>query len=171
MHLDFRLTRDGAIVLLITNQGVVNVMRANPPSSAVLPLRGRGNCLAQTSSRRSRSGSLAGMRFCISARTSRTGRGALTFAGELIQAALRIERDEARKLKLEPDELPTGAMFGSVEIVDCIRNSKSKWAIQGQWNWLLKNPRVLVKPIPFEGALGFIRVPKRLHKGVRFRTA
>jgi hypothetical protein len=44
----------------------------------------------------------------------------------LIQASLQIEREEARKLKLDPDELRTGAIVGSVEIVDCVRNSKSK---------------------------------------------
>jgi hypothetical protein len=89
----------------------------------------------------------------------------------LIQASLKVEDEEARKLKLDPDELPTGAIVGSVEIVDCIRNSRSKWAIRGQWHWLLKNPRALAKPILLKGALGFIRVPGRLLKGTRFRTA
>ena len=87
----------------------------------------------------------------------------------LIQASLKVEREEARKLKLNPDELPTGAIVGSVEIVDCTRNSKSKWAIRSQWHWLLKNPRPLAKPIPLKGRLGFIRVPARLLKGARFR--
>ena len=50
----------------------------------------------------------------------------------LIQASLKIEREEALKLKLDPDELPTGAIVGSVEIVDCIRNSKSKSAAQAE---------------------------------------
>jgi hypothetical protein len=86
----------------------------------------------------------------------------------LIQASLKVERDEALKLKLDPDELPTGAIVGSVEIVDCIQNSKSKWAIRGQWHWILKNPRALARPIPFKGALGFIRVPDRILKGARF---
>ena len=62
----------------------------------------------------------------------------------LIQASLKVEEDEARDLKLDPDELSTGAIVGSVEIVDCVRNAKSKWAIRGQWHWLLKKPRVLV---------------------------
>ena len=88
----------------------------------------------------------------------------------LIQAGLRIERDEAHKLKLDPARLPTGVIVGSVEIVDCIRNSKSKWANRGQWHWILKNPRVLAKPIPFKGALGVMRVPNRLLKGARFRA-
>lgn len=86
----------------------------------------------------------------------------------LIQASLKVEEDEARELKLDPDELSTGAIVGSVEIVDCIRGSKSKWANRGQWHWLLKNPRVLAKPIPFKGKLGFIRVPDRLLRRARF---
>jgi hypothetical protein len=86
-----------------------------------------------------------------------------------IQASLTVERDEALKLGLDPNELPTGAIVGSVEIVDCVRGGKSKWAIRGQWHWILKNPRVLVKPIPFKGALGLPRVPDRILKGARFR--
>jgi hypothetical protein len=46
----------------------------------------------------------------------------------LIQASLRLEDDEVPKLKLDADELPTGAIVSSVEIVDCIRGSKSRWA-------------------------------------------
>ena len=88
----------------------------------------------------------------------------------LIQASLKVERDEASKLNLDPDDLPTGAIVGSVEIIDCMRGSKSKWAISGQWHWILKNARVVAKPIAFKGALGFIRVPDRLLKGARFRA-
>src|SRR5260370_36022058 len=88
----------------------------------------------------------------------------------LIQASLKVEEDEARELKLDPDELSTGAIVGSVEIVDRIRGSKSKWAIRGQWHGLLKNPRILAKPIPFKGALGFIRVPNPVLRSARFRT-
>ncbi len=73
-------------------------------------------------------------------------------------------------LNLDPDELPTGAIVGSVEIVDCVLNAKSKWANRGQWHWILKSPRILAKPIPFKGALGFMRVPNRLLKGAHLRT-
>jgi hypothetical protein len=86
----------------------------------------------------------------------------------LIQAGLKVERDECEKLGLDPKKLPTGAIVGSVEIVACVRNSKNKWAIRGQHHWMLKNPRVLAKPIPFKGALGFFRVPGRLLKNVHF---
>jgi hypothetical protein len=92
----------------------------------------------------------------------------------LIQASKTTTNDEraaARKLGLDSKGLVRGAIVGDVEIVGCVRNSKSKWAIRGQWHWLLKNPRFLVKPIPFKGALGFIRVPDRILRGARFRTA
>jgi hypothetical protein len=89
----------------------------------------------------------------------------------LIQASLTVtddERDAAKKLKLDIKELRRGYIVGSVEIVCCVDNSKSKWAIKGQWHWILENPRVLAKPILFKGALGFIKVPPKLLKNARF---
>ena len=38
------------------------------------------------------------------------------------------------------DELPFGAILGSVEIVDCVQNHPSLWAEKGVWNWVLANP-------------------------------
>jgi hypothetical protein len=87
----------------------------------------------------------------------------------LIQACLKIERDEAEELGLDPDELTNGAIVGSVEIVDCVKNSKSKWAIPGQWHWILEDPLVLAKPIPLKGLLGVIRVHPKVLKDARFR--
>ena len=89
----------------------------------------------------------------------------------LIQASLKVEKEDAVRLKLDPDKLPTGAIVGTVNIVGCAQNSKSKWAQPGQWHWLLENPRALTKPIPLKGKLGFIRVSDRLLKGARLRTA
>ena len=40
-----------------------------------------------------------------------------------------------------------GEIIGEVEIVDCIKNSKSKWAEKYCWNWVLKNPILYDKPI------------------------
>lgn len=91
----------------------------------------------------------------------------------LIQASLTTtdrEREAARTLDLDSESLMRGAIVGDVEIYGCVDNSKSKWAVAGQWHWLLKNPRVLTEPIPLKGALGFIRVPDRLTKRMRFRT-
>jgi hypothetical protein len=89
----------------------------------------------------------------------------------LIQASLKVEREDALRLRLDPDKLPTGMIVGAVDIVGCVQNSKSKWAEPGQWHWLLENPRVLAKPILFKGKLGFIRVQDRLLKGTRFLNA
>lgn len=57
----------------------------------------------------------------------------------LIQSSLTVEYREARTCGVDPDELTIGAIIGSVEIVDCVRNAKSPWAIRGQWHWILKS--------------------------------
>lgn len=87
----------------------------------------------------------------------------------LIQASLKVDRKEALDCKLDPGALDTGAIVGSVEIVDCIRNSKSRWANRGSCHWILKKPLELSKPIQFKGKLGIFYVPNRLLRGARFR--
>ncbi len=53
-------------------------------------------------------------------------------------------------------ELPQGAIIGSVEIVDCVRNHPSQWAEKGVWNWVLANPVMFDKPITgVKGKLSF----------------
>jgi hypothetical protein len=47
-----------------------------------------------------------------------------------------------------------GHIVGSVELVDCVQNSNSKWAEQGMWHWVLKNSVLLKEPIPARGSLG-----------------
>jgi len=92
----------------------------------------------------------------------------------LVQAAITVTREEreaAGKRGLDINDLPRGYIVGSVEIDDCVRNYKSEWAIKGQWHWVLKNPMVLVNPIPFKGALGFIKVPAKLLRNARFRKS
>ena len=39
------------------------------------------------------------------------------------------------------------AIIGSVEIIDCINDSKSIWAEPDQWHWILSNPVLFDKPI------------------------
>lgn len=50
------------------------------------------------------------------------------------------------------NELPFGAIIGSVEIVDCVQNHPSIWAEKGAWNWVLANP--VMFPEPITGAKG-----------------
>ena len=50
----------------------------------------------------------------------------------------------------------TSAIIGSVEIVDCVENHPSEWAIEGQYHWVLANPILFDKPIEnVKGKLGF----------------
>lgn len=37
----------------------------------------------------------------------------------------------------------TGAIIGSVELVDCVQNHPSIWAEKGVWNWVVKNQKIL----------------------------
>lgn len=51
-----------------------------------------------------------------------------------------------------------GHLIGTVEIVDCVLNSKSPWAIAGEWQYVLANPKALTKPIAHRGNVGFWKV-------------
>jgi hypothetical protein len=71
-------------------------------------------------------------------------------------------------------DLPCGCIVGVVDLVDCVRNSKSKWADREQWHWVLQKPRPL-NPVKCKGRLGLwmpspgiLRaLPNSLHKGKR----
>lgn len=56
-------------------------------------------------------------------------------------------------------KLPTSAIIGSVEIVDCVINHPSIWAekttITPIYNWVLANPISFDTPIPAKGKLSF----------------
>lgn len=54
------------------------------------------------------------------------------------------------------NELPFGAIIGSVEIVGCVQNHPSIWAEKGAWNWVLANPVMFPEPITgVKGKLSF----------------
>lgn len=48
-----------------------------------------------------------------------------------------------------------GCIVGSVEIVDCVQDSTSEWAEQGQWHWVCRNAKMFAQPIRnVKGRLG-----------------
>jgi hypothetical protein len=47
-----------------------------------------------------------------------------------------------------------GRIIGRVNLVDCVRNSKSLWAGKGMWHWVLRDPVPLKNPIQARGSLG-----------------
>lgn len=54
------------------------------------------------------------------------------------------------------EELPRGAIIGSVVIENCVWNHSSVWAEKGCWNWVLKDAILFDKPIlNVKGKLSF----------------
>jgi len=47
-----------------------------------------------------------------------------------------------------------GRVIGSVELVDCIRDSNSIWANDNYWHWVLRDPRPYSRSRPAKGQLG-----------------
>lgn len=46
---------------------------------------------------------------------------------------------------------PVGRVIGTVELVDCVRSSKSRWAEKGCFHWMLCNPVLLDRPVVCRG--------------------
>lgn len=56
----------------------------------------------------------------------------------------------------------TGAIIGSVEIIDCIKSSNSphrEWGNMYCYHWVLANPILFPEPIPAKGRLSFWDYP------------
>lgn len=83
----------------------------------------------------------------------------------LIQASAKVDQaayDQyvADGLDLPPvAELVTGAIIGKVEVVGCVENSDSPWAMPGHWHWQVTSPRAAAEPIPFTGQLALAKPP------------
>ncbi len=64
---------------------------------------------------------------------------------------------KASEMSLTCDNIPRGGIVGSVEIVDCVMHSDSRWFC-GSYGFVLRNPIVLPFQ-PCRGALGFFDAP------------
>ncbi len=77
-----------------------------------------------------------------------------------IHAGSYAHRDEADRAAAErglwvPEEpLPRGVILGCVELVDCVRESESPWAVPDMFHWLLRRPMLLERPVAHEGKPG-----------------
>ncbi|MES2395853.1 MAG: ASCH domain-containing protein [Bacteroidota bacterium] len=59
------------------------------------------------------------------------------------------------KMIMTVGEFNNSSIIGEAEIVDCIENSKSVWAVPGQWHWIIKNAVLYPHPIQnIKGKLG-----------------
>jgi hypothetical protein len=66
-------------------------------------------------------------------------------------------------IELDYNDLLLGGIVGMTEIVDCVRDSKSRWAQAHHWQYVLRNSR----PLPFtpwKGSLSITEAPPALLK-------
>lgn len=63
------------------------------------------------------------------------------------------------------DTWPLGAIIGEVDIVACVKDSKSTWAQKGYYHFVLENPKLYDFVIHCSGRLGFfppdVSIPAR----------
>lgn len=79
-----------------------------------------------------------------------------------VHAGLRPDLGpEVLRLMLSRHQTQYGAVIDTVEIIDCVRNANSPWALPRMWHWVLADARPLRRPIPFTGQQGFFDVPDR----------
>jgi len=67
--------------------------------------------------------------------------------------------DIARTIGRRPpplDEIPRGCIVGTVELVDCVENSRSKWAQDDAVHWVVRDP-IPCQTRPVKGMLGSSR--------------
>ena len=88
-----------------------------------------------------------------------------THRGRLwIHASLRFDQAAydaliAEGINLPPTEaLPRGALVGAVELLGCVRDSQSPWAVPGQWHWQMGRHWMLPQPIPMRGKQGLFPI-------------
>ena len=86
----------------------------------------------------------------------------------LIHAGMGLDREALDEWRDElPPRLPRGRVIARVELLDCVRDSRSGWAIQGQWHWVLSHPEPVPRAPIIRGRLGLFeltpggRVPTR----------
>lgn len=64
------------------------------------------------------------------------------------------------------EDMARGAIIGTVEIIDCVEDSKSIW-YTGYIGFVLKRPKKLPEPIICKGALKFWDVPKNIEARIK----
>lgn len=88
----------------------------------------------------------------------------------LIHASQKLDREalvDPRIIALSGDDLLVGHLIGIVTVLDCVRESSSRWAdAQSNWKILLSNARQLLHPVPYRGQLSLFNVSHRILRDV-----
>ena len=66
----------------------------------------------------------------------------------------------------DEDDLHLSAIIGTVDLIDVVERSRSKW-FGGPFGLVLANPRPLLRPISCKGGLGLWAVPENLLRSIR----
>lgn len=80
----------------------------------------------------------------------------------LIHASKQVDEEAMKLFHLENTYLPTGCIVGSVEIMDCVTKSTSRW-FSGPFGFVLKHPQKLT-PFKYKGQLNFFNVSEDILK-------
>ena len=83
----------------------------------------------------------------------------------LVHASKNINRAACEKHGLDPAELETGGIVGIAEIVNCVKDHRSKW-FEGPYGFVLRNRRPL-RFVKWTGSLGLRAAPARLTKKLK----
>jgi hypothetical protein len=98
-------------------------------------------------------------------------RGRIAIQASKTRTGVANEIEYAKRtygVTVDPETLVYGAVIGSVDLVDCVSNSKSKWHEEGAWGYVRKDPLAYPKPIPCSGQLGFFTRDDIAKKLARF---
>jgi hypothetical protein len=77
-------------------------------------------------------------------------------------------RPDSEGVELYPDvDGPLGAILGTVELLDVVDDSRSKWARPGCWHWLLDDPRPLSRAFKTPGQQSLWDLPKQCRRLLR----
>lgn len=71
---------------------------------------------------------------------------------EAVDMVRRFDPDLVRRMP-GPAEMVKGAIIGTVNMVDCVKQLESPWFF-GPWGFVLHNPVEFVEPIYVKGSLG-----------------
>ncbi len=75
-------------------------------------------------------------------------------------SSMLVRQREAGDLLDDPGEwfervpIHLGAIVATAKIVETLKGHDSAWAIEGQWQWVLEDVRMLPTPIPMRGRQG-----------------
>lgn len=58
------------------------------------------------------------------------------------------------RLQFVLDGLPAGVIIGSVDLIDVVERSRSRWAERDAFHWVLANPVPLARHVPRRGYPG-----------------